>query len=153
MSNNGSEMDAEDAFQKGLMNFLLNLETGKYQLQAGARITTVAFDYCKRVWLTELKSARLRHHAPMPAQLETADTRDVEQDLERMTIVTAVQKSLHQLKDVCRNVLEWFYVEEISLREIAQRLSMKEESVKSKRYQCTEKLKEIYLQTAKQQGL
>ncbi|MGV3556518.1 RNA polymerase sigma factor [Larkinella arboricola] len=153
LTNNGTEMDAEDAFQKGLMNFLLNLETGKYQLQASARITTVAFEYCKRVWLTELNSARLRHHAPMPTRIDAVDTGDVEKDLERMTIVSAVQKSLHQLKDVCRNLLEWFYVEELSLRDIAQRLGMKEESVKSKRYQCAERLKELYLQTAKKEGL
>ncbi|MFD1145438.1 RNA polymerase sigma factor [Larkinella insperata] len=153
VTNNGSEMDAEDAFQKGLLNFLLNLETGKYQFQAGTRITTVAFEYCKRVWLTELRSARLRYQAPMPSQIDTVDSNGVEQDLERMTIVSTVQQSLHQLKDVCRNVIEWFYVEELSLREIAQRLGMKEESVKSKRYQCAERLKELYLQTARKQGL
>ncbi|GAB3261143.1 hypothetical protein GCM10027347_25990 [Larkinella harenae] len=149
LTNNGSAMDAEDSFQKGLLNFLLNIETGTYQLQAGTRITTVAFEYCKRVWLTELKSARLRYRGTMPDYLDPADTSDVEKDLERMDIVQLVQQSLSQLKDVCRNLLEWFYVEELSLREIAGRLGMKEESVKSKRYQCAEKLKAIYQQTAK----
>lgn len=149
LNNNGSEMDAEDAFQKGLISFLLNLETGAYQLQAGTRITTVLFDYCKKVWLTELNSARLRHRGRMPDHIDAVDTGDVEKDLERLDVVKAVQQSLHQLKGVCRNLLEWFYVEELSLREIADRLGMKEESVKSKRYQCAEKLKAIYQQTAK----
>ncbi|GAB3902386.1 hypothetical protein GCM10028803_28970 [Larkinella knui] len=141
LTNSGSEMDAEDAFQKGLMNFLLNIETGKYQLQESARITTVAFEYCKRVWLTELKSARMRNHGPMPDHIDTADSADVVNDLERLDVVKTVQQALQQLKEDCRKVLEWFYVDEIPLREIAERLGMKEESVKSKRYQCAEKLK------------
>ncbi|RRB04425.1 RNA polymerase sigma factor [Larkinella rosea] len=153
LTNNGSEMDAEDAFQKGLLNFLLNIETGKYQFQPEARITTVAFEYCKRVWLTELKSARLRHRGTLPDHLELIDTADVEKDLERLDIVSAVQQSLHQMKDICRKLLDWFYVEEVSLREIAERLNMKEESVKSKRYQCAEKLKAFYRQTTNHQRL
>ena len=68
-----NSQDAEDAFQKGLLNLLLNIETGTYQLQTGTRITTVAFEYCKRVWLTELKSARLRHRGAMPEHLDPAD--------------------------------------------------------------------------------
>lgn len=153
LNNSGTEMDAEDAFQKGLLNFLLNIETGKYQLQAGTRIATVAFEYCKCVWLTEVKSARFRHRGIMPERIDTVGTADVVQDLERMEIVAAVQQSLHQLKDDCRKLLEWFYIDEISLREIAERLGIKEESVKSKRYQCAEKMKTFYQQIAKQKGL
>ncbi|MVM28710.1 sigma-70 family RNA polymerase sigma factor [Spirosoma sp. HMF4905] len=153
LSNSGTEMDAEDAFQKGLLNFLLNIETGKYQLQEGTRITTVVFEYCKYVWLTELKSARFRTRAAMPDVIETPDTTDVVKDLERMEVVNAVRQSLQQLKGECRKLLEWFYVEEVSLREIAERLNMKETSVKSKRYDCAEKLKSFYQKTANQQGL
>lgn len=153
LSNSGSEMDAEDAFQKGLMSFLLNLETGKYQLQPQTRITTVVFEYCKCVWLTELKSARLSRRAVMPDQLDTVDTADVVKDLERLDIVNVVRQSLGQLKDECRKLLEWFYVDEVPLREIAEKLGMKESSAKSKRYDCAEKLKTFYLKTANQLGL
>lgn len=153
LTNSGSEMDAEDAFQKGMLNFLLNVETGKYQFQAGTRVTTVVFEYCKCVWFTELKSARLRTRATMPDTIETMDTADVLKDLERMEVVNAVRQSLHRLKDECRKLIEWFYVDELSLREIAERLGMKESSVKSKRYDCAEKMKAFYQQTANQQGL
>lgn len=151
--NNGSEMDAEDAFQKGLMSFLLNLETGKYQLQENARISTVVFEYCKRVWFTELKSARLQKRSVMPDSINEVDSADVANDLERLEIVEAVRQSLDQLKGECKKILEWFYVDELSLRDIADLLSMKESSVKSRRYQCAEKLKTFYLQTANRLGL
>ncbi|GAB4017238.1 RNA polymerase sigma factor [Spirosoma koreense] len=86
LTNRGSEMDAEDAFQKGLMSLLLNIESGKYQLQQGTRITTVAFEYCKRVWYTELKSARFRYTDAMPDYLDAADISHVAGDLESSTI-------------------------------------------------------------------
>ena len=151
--NSGTDMDAEDAFQKGMLNFLLNIETRKYQFQTETRVTTVLFEYCKRVWLTELKSARLRTRAAMPDTIEIIDTADVEQDLARMDVVNVVRQSLGQLKEECRKVIEWFYVDELSLREIAERLNMKESSVKSKRYDCAEKLKAFYQQTANRHGL
>ena len=76
LRNNGSEMDAEDAFQKGLLNFLLNLETGKYQFQEATKITTVIFEYCKKVWLTELQSARMRNRTSFTEAPDLADSAD-----------------------------------------------------------------------------
>lgn len=153
LHNSASEMDAEDAFQKGMLSFLLNVETGKYQFQPGTRVTTVVFDYCKRVWLTELKSARLRMRGAMPDVLNTADTADIIEDLERLDIVNLVRTSLGQLKGDCRQLIEWFYVDELSLRDIAERMGIKESSARSKRYSCAEKLKALYQQNAHKQGL
>ncbi len=145
-THNGSEADAEDAFQKGLLNFLLNLESGRYQFQASARVTTVLFDYCKKVWLNELQSARMKTSVALPEYLDFADDRDLLADLERTERVTTIRKALDQLKDDCRQVLHWFYLDELSLREIAEKAGLKESSAKAKRYDCAEKLKAHYLQ-------
>jgi len=143
--NNGSNMDAEDAFQKGLLNFLLNVETGKYQFQENTKITTVVFDYCKKVWLNELASSRLAMRATMPASYNPANDTDLQKDIERGELITQVRAALHQLKGDCRQLITWFYIDNFSLREIAEKLKMKESSTKQKRYDCTEKLKQIFL--------
>ena len=152
-SNSGTVADAEDAFQKGLVSFLFNLESGKYQYQPGTKVTTVIFDYCKKLWLTELGSARKRHAADMPENLNIADTDDALDALTRTDTVEAVRGALLQLKEACRQLLEWFYIDELSLREVAVKLNMKETSVKSKRYECTEQLKRFYRKLADQRGL
>lgn len=152
-SNNGTVTDAEDAFQKGLVNFVLNLQSGRYEYRPSAKVTTVVFDYCKKVWLTELDSARMRRHAAMPAQIDTPDTDDALFELARAETVEAVRQALGQLREGCRQLMQWFYMDDLSLREIAERLNMKETSVKSKRYECTEQLKRIYQQIARQRGL
>ena len=143
--NNGSEMDAEDAFQKGLLNFLINVETGKYNFQENTKITTVVFDYCKKVWLNELASSRLAMRATMPASYNPANDTDLQKDIERGELITQVRAALHQLKGDCRQLITWFYIDNFSLREIAEKLGMKESSTKQKRYDCTEKLKQIFL--------
>ncbi|GAB3568630.1 hypothetical protein GCM10027578_21540 [Spirosoma luteolum] len=152
LANKGTEMDAEDAFQKGMMSLLLNVEAGKYQLQAGTRIRSVLFEYSKRIWLTELASARVRRNDALTGTPEPVDTADALADLARLDVIQAVQQSLRQLKDDCRRLLEWFYVDELPLREIAGKLGIQESSVKSKRYACAEKLKALYRQTEPYKG-
>ncbi|MPR32308.1 RNA polymerase sigma factor [Salmonirosea aquatica] len=145
LRNSGSEMDAEDAFQKGLLNFLLNLETGKYQFRENAKITTVVFDYCKKVWLNELASSRLKTRASIPDSYDPIHDTDLQKDLERGELITQVRNALVQLKNDCRQLVEWFYIDDLSLRDIAEKLGMKESSTKQKRYDCTEKLKKLLL--------
>jgi RNA polymerase sigma factor (sigma-70 family) len=152
-NNNGSASDAEDAFQKGLISFVSNLTSGRYEYRAGAKVTTVIFDYCKKVWLTELDSARLRYRGAMPEQIDTPDSYDAIDELNRTELVGAVREALTELREGCRQLIQLFYIDEFSLREIAEQLSMKETSVKSKRYECTEQLKRIYLQIARKRGL
>lgn len=143
-------MDAEDAFHKGLLNFLLNIETGKYQYQDNVKITTVIFDYCKKVWLNELTSSRFKTQAPMSDSYNPANDVDLQRDLEQNELISQVRNAIHQLRGDCRQLIEWFYIDNLSIREIAELLSIKESSTKQKRYDCTEKLKQVYLKLNQQ---
>jgi RNA polymerase sigma factor (sigma-70 family) len=145
----GTDQDAEDAFQKGLLIFVVNIREGKYQLQDNTKVTTVVFDYCKKIWLNELNSSRLKTRGAMPESYEPTEIADTPQDdLERTETVNTVKKALSQLKDDCRNMITWFYIEELSLKEIAIALNMKEDSTKQKRFDCMKKLRGIFTQIA-----
>ena len=147
---NGSEDDAADAFQKGLLNFVQNIRSGKYQYQAQAKITTVVFDYAKKIWLNELESSRLKTKGEMPINFEPiADGNTPFDDMSKNETVVAVQLALGQLKGDCQKVIQWFYVEELSIKDIAAKLGMKESSTKQKRFDCTEKLKNIFMNISK----
>lgn len=142
--NNGSGMDAEDAFQKGLLNFLINLENGKYQIYENTKITTVVFDYCKKIWLNELASSRVKTQTKMPDLYNPADDTDLQRDIERIETINSVKNALNLLKEDCRRLIEWFYIDEFSLKEIAEKLNMKETSTKQKRFDCMQKLRGIF---------
>lgn len=141
---NGSEMDAEDAFQKGLLNFIINLEEGKYQLQSNTKVTSVVFDYCKKIWLNELDSSRLKTRTALPDFYDQESDENLQKDLERHETIEAVRAAIGQLKSDCQNMVQWFYIDDFSIREIAEKLNMKENSTKQKRFDCTEKLKMIF---------
>lgn len=148
--NNGSIMDAEDAFQKGLLNFYLNLKTNKYIFQESTKITTIIFQYAKMVWLNELESSRLKTKTKLPDFYDEIDVAPISQEnLERLDIVKYVNIGLRELKEDCQKVIKWFYIEELPIREIAEKLGMQETSTKQKRFDCTQKLKSIYLKYKK----
>jgi RNA polymerase sigma factor (sigma-70 family) len=144
--NNGSTMDAQDAFQRGIMNFYLNLKSNKYIFQEGTKITTIVFQYAKMVWYNELESSRLKTRTKMPDFYDEIDIAPIPQeDLERLDIIKYVNIGLSELKEDCQKVVKWFYIEEFSIKEIAEKLGMQETSTKQKRFDCTQKLKSIYL--------
>jgi RNA polymerase sigma factor (sigma-70 family) len=144
--NNGSKIDAEDAFQQGILNFYLNLKNNRYVYYEGTKITTIIFEYAKSVWKNELVSGRVKTKTNMPDFYDEIDTAPISQeDLERLEVVKYVNVGVGELKEDCQNVVKWFYIEELSIREIAEKLGMKETSTKQKRFDCTQKLKSIFL--------
>lgn len=144
--NNGSVMDAEDTFQQGVLNFYLNLKSNKYIFHEGTKITTIIFQYAKMVWLNELESGRLKTKTKMPDFYDEIDIAPIPQeDLERLDIIKYVNLGLGELKEDCQKVVKWFYIEELSIRQIAEKLEMQENSTKQKRFDCTQKLKSIFL--------
>lgn len=145
--NNGSTMDAEDAFQKAIMIFYLNLKSNKYIFEEGLKITTIIFENSKKLWINELNSSRVKTKTIMPDFYDEIDTAPIPQeDLERLDIIKYVNLGLRELKEDCQKVVKWFYIEGLSIREIAEKLGMGERSTKQKRYDCTQKLKSIYLE-------
>ena len=144
--NNGSVMDAEDTFQQGVLNFYLNLKSNKYIFHEGTKITTIIFQYAKMVWLNELESGRLKTKTKMPDFYDEIDIAPIPQeDLERLDIIKYVNLGLEELKEDCQKVVKWFYIDELSIRQIAEKLEMQENSTKQKRFDCTQKLKSIFL--------
>ena len=63
--NGGSEQDAEDILQDGIIAFYTNVNNGSYTLQPGAKVTTYINQICRFRWLENRKSARSRTSVQM----------------------------------------------------------------------------------------
>lgn len=140
-SNSGSDSDAEDAFQKGILNFFLNVKSGKYTFQEGAKVTYVVFDYCKKVWYNVLSSKGFKSKGEMPAGYESVEISDSESEQEER--MSAVEWGLEKLGGSCAKIIRWYYIDRLSLKEIAELLGITLPSAKDKKYKCMQKLKEI----------
>ncbi|GAB3169300.1 RNA polymerase sigma factor [Telluribacter humicola] len=65
-------------------------------------------------------------------------------DDERAWIFRKLNRAFHLLAEDCQKVLNWFYVEDWSLRQIAEALNMTEASATGKRFKCAKYLKEKF---------
>lgn len=143
--NNGNEEDAHDVLVDELVKFGLDVETNKYPpMESRVILDRIKF-YCKRKWKSQLVSARLKKRGEMAE--EPIDTTDLQKDLEWADMVEHLKKALGKLKADCRQLLEWFYIDDLSQREIAQMLNMEETSVKQKKYNCFKELRSLFLPT------
>ena len=68
---------------------------------------------------------------------------DYDED-ERTWIFKKLKRSFALLADDCQKVLQWFYVEDWTLKQIAEALKMTEQSATVKRFKCAKYLKEKF---------
>lgn len=143
-TNQGTPDDAADAFQTGIMKFYANLMLEKYQLDYNAKIKTVVFDYCKKVWLTELNSARRRKNQAIDNTTpDYTDNSNTLNEMVKQDTFDLLRIGLERIGEDCKKLLTFFYIDNRSLKEIAQLLRVTDETAKSKRYICTKKLKSL----------
>jgi RNA polymerase sigma factor (sigma-70 family) len=67
------------------------------------------------------------------------------QSKEREWVFVQLEKAFNELKEDCQMMLSLFYVEELSLRVIAERLHITEASATLKRFRCAKYLRELFI--------
>jgi RNA polymerase sigma factor (sigma-70 family) len=99
-------------------------------------MSTYIYSICQNLWRKELdRKKRLSNE-----EKDAAETIDMEKP-EREKIIA---QCLEQLGDTCRKVLMYYYFEEMSMQEIADRLGFANtDTAKTKKYKCKQKLDEL----------
>lgn len=151
--------EARDLLQECLAIFLTKIRDGSYVYQEGVRITTYFHRIYINQWKKSLESKSRRKEVPLEIRLEhdedeTDDLRPLTSipdqvmesydDDERSWIFRKLDRAFGLLGEDCRKMLQWFYVEERSLREIAAELNMTENSAAVKRFKCAKYLKDKF---------
>ncbi len=77
-------------------------------------------------------------------KLKEEDALDDYDEDERTWVFNKLKRSFELLADDCQQVLQWFYVEDWTLKQIANALKMTEASATVKRYKCAKYLKEKF---------
>lgn len=169
----GAEIEeAEDVLQECLAIFLVKLRNLEYTWQANAKITTYFYRIFINQWKKqfELKSKiqtvslqqdfyshqekAVENHQETDGFLSETyplEREDLTYNLqEREWIFVQLEKAFQSLKEDCQTMLSLFYVEELSLRIIAERLRITEASATLKRFRCAKYLRESFI--SKNQG-
>lgn len=165
----GAEIEeAEDVLQECLSIFLVKLRNLDYTWQVNAKITTyfyrIYINQCKKLFEQKSKIQMVSLQQDFYSQQEKAnesynetnspqsevkhpfEKEDLAYDFqEREWIFVQLEKAFQSLKKDCQTMLSLFYIEELSLRIIAERLRITEASATLKRFRCAKYLRESFI--------
>ncbi|HOY14292.1 MAG TPA: sigma-70 family RNA polymerase sigma factor [Saprospiraceae bacterium] len=134
ITNSGTEEEARDVYQDALIVFWQKATSGN--LVMTAKISTYIYSICQNLWRKELdRKKRLSHEdKDTPVLLDTDSA-------EREKIIA---KCINQLGETCKKVLMYYYFEEMSMQDIADKLGFANtDTAKTKKYKCKKKLDEL----------
>jgi len=134
ITNSGTEEEARDVFQDALVVFWQKARSGN--LVMTAKISTYIYSVCQNLWRKELdRKKRLSHE-----EKDVSETLDMDRP-ERDKIIA---KCIDQLGETCKKVLMYYYFDEMSMQEIADKLGFANtDTAKTKKYKCKQKLDEL----------
>lgn len=145
VDNSGSEEDAKDIFQDGLIVLYEKVIHPNFVFTS--TLHTYLFAVCKNLWLKRLRKASKRE---IPndniAQLPIEDL-VFEDPLEEQKM--ELSRLMQDLGEGCREILILFYFRRLSMKEIAATINLANEKVaKNKKARCLAKLRALFLQSS-----
>jgi RNA polymerase sigma factor (sigma-70 family) len=134
ITNSGTEEEARDVYQDALIVFWQKATSGNLVLTS--KMSTYIYSICQNLWRKELdRKKRLSSE-----EKDTSVTLDTESS-EREKILA---KCIDQLGETCKKVLMFYYFEEMSMQDIADKLGFANtDTAKTKKYKCKKKLDEL----------
>ncbi len=134
ITNSGTEEEARDVYQDALVVFWQKATSGNLILTS--KMSTFIYSICQNLWRKELdRKKRLSNEEKDASVSLDTDT------AEREKIMAAC---INQLGDTCKKVLMYYYFEEMSMQDIAEKLGFANtDTAKTKKYKCKKKLDEL----------
>jgi RNA polymerase sigma factor (sigma-70 family) len=134
ITNSGTEEEARDVYQDALIVFWQKATSGNLILTS--KISTYIYSICQNLWRKELdrKKRLSNEEKDTPVSLDT-DTAEKEK---------IIARCIDQLGETCKKVLMYYYFEEMSMQDIAEKLGFANtDTAKTKKYKCKKKLDEL----------
>jgi RNA polymerase sigma factor (sigma-70 family) len=140
MGKGGTEQDADDIFQETVVSFIDSVQKSKFRQESGIR--TFLISISKNLWYNEI---RRRQRAGNRERLFEADRDQEDSGVNEIIQDRELKKQLNlllqDLGDSCRKILELFYYENLSMKEIVSHLHYENEQVvRNKKYKCLQQL-------------
>jgi RNA polymerase sigma factor (sigma-70 family) len=142
ITNQGSQQDGEDVFQEALIAFINLVRSGKFRGEASLQTTFVAI--ARNIWLNEQKKRK---------SLDTRgklyeNARQQEADPSSLLLQREVSQQfldlMSRLGASCRELLTLVYYENLSFKEILEKLHYENEQViRNKKYKCMKELTDM----------
>jgi len=142
MGKGGTEQDADDIFQETIVSFIDSVQKGKFRQESGIR--TFLISISKNIWYNEIRKRQRADNREkifeMDRDQEEGPVTEIINDRE---MKQQLNKMLQELGESCRKILELFYYENLSMKEIVSQMHYENEQVvRNKKYKCLQQLTE-----------
>jgi RNA polymerase sigma factor (sigma-70 family) len=143
MSKGGGLHDAEDIFQETVIAFIGIVNKGKYRKEA--TIKTFLISIAKNIWYNALtKKTRSTAREQLYDQGMEKESQDISHEIAAREVKKELSGLMDQLGESCKKILIMFYYENLSTREMLEKLPYENEQVvRNKKYKCLQQLSEI----------
>ena len=148
LNNSGTPDDARDIFQEAMIVLYEKVKSGSFELNC--LIKTYLYSVCRRLWLKRL--SQQQRISPEVEKLE--ETVPVEEELElheqRNIDFQVMERSLKNLGEPCKSLLEAYYHQKKNMVEIAASFGYTNaDNAKNQKYKCLMRLKKLFSQYKK----
>jgi RNA polymerase sigma factor (sigma-70 family) len=157
LQNSGSEDDAQDVYQEGVMVFYEKVRDNSLELSC--QIKTYLYAVCRRLWLKRLTSksrfgVRLLDDEEHGAYLNTGAEEDLLAAEEQDRRFATMGEALNHLGEPCRSLLEGFYLLDKSMQDLTAEFGYTNaDNAKNQKYKCLVRLKKLFFTHYKEEPI
>ncbi len=138
--NSGSSDDAKDVFQEAITGAWINTKEGKFHPKDESSLGGYIYSIAKHKWLDRIKSKSYRSTMRLAEDYDPAEENETDIDDEK---VFQLRQTYSKIGDKCQAILNRFYYGKMSLEEIGEELGFDAATVKTQKYRCMKKLREL----------
>ncbi len=140
LKNNGFNTDAEDIFQKGLLQLIARYKVKPFSISDS--FEAYFFTVCKNLWRRELnkRKRRLTKQGALELLTEEQDIAVASMEQEKWELF---QEKINHLSDNCKTILKLFF-KKVAYSEIMDKMEYASDNVLRQRiFKCKKKLTEL----------
>lgn len=140
LQNSGNSEDAADVIQEVMLVFVQIITQGKFRGES--TIKSLLYNICKNLWISELRRRKSTFARHEKYEIESEKTElDISESIARTENLKYIMKVFNQLGEKCKKVLQLFYYEELTMKEVREKLNYSSEQVlRNKKYKCLKSL-------------
>ncbi|MBX3165231.1 MAG: sigma-70 family RNA polymerase sigma factor [Bacteroidetes bacterium] len=144
VNNSGSQEAAQDIYQETIIILYQNVRKPEFELSA--QLQTYIYSIAKRLWLKQLKK---NGKTFLFSENQEEDVMDVSEDMteyvQKEMDIEKMNKSLQELGEPCATLIKDFYVQKLSMEEIADKFGYTNaDNAKNQKYKCLQRLKKYF---------
>ena len=140
LTNSGQAEDAADIIQEAMLVVVKMIRNEKFRGESSLK--SFLYSICKNLWINELRKRKSNQYKNEQYENEKSQIDlSVVEEIQQMENLRFVMNLFETLGEKCKQVLTLFYFEELSMRDICEKLAFSSEQVlRNKKYKCLQSL-------------